>query len=159
MAYGTNKKTRATIQRSVTSVDKSTGKKTVKKYPAKEMKSKSITEKEFNSNGKTKSAPVPKKPAPAPKKSIMQSYKELPTAEKIFKAPGYALSVGLKKTIEAGEYGAKKFNEIKGDYQRGKKMREREEFKARGGKSINQRIKESVKTYNKMQSSKNKKSK
>jgi hypothetical protein len=54
MAYGTNKKTRATIQRSEISVDKRTGKKTIKKYPAKEMKFKSITEKEFNSNGKPK---------------------------------------------------------------------------------------------------------
>jgi len=106
-----------------------------------------------------KAAPAPKKPAPAPKKSIMQRYKDLSTTEKILHAPGFALSAGLMKTIEASEYGAKKFNEIKGDYQRGKKMREREEFKARGGKSIKQRIKESVNTYNKMQSSKNKKSK
>lgn len=106
-----------------------------------------------------KAAPAPKKPAPTPKKSIMQRYKELSPIEKITQAPGFAFSAGLKKTIEAGEYGAKKFNEIKGDYQRGKKMREREEFKARGGKSIKQRIEESVNTYNKMQSSKNKKSK
>lgn len=71
MAYGTNKKTRSTIQRFEVSIDKKTGKKTVKKYPAKEMKFKSITEKEFNSNGKTKAVPSAKKSSPTPSGTYM----------------------------------------------------------------------------------------
>jgi hypothetical protein len=149
MAYGTNKKTRATIQRSVTSVDKSTGKKTVKKYPAKEMKSKSITEKEFNSNGKTKAAPAPKKASPSKKKDSK-------TLDMITKAPGYVVTYPLKKTLDIGIAAGNKLKQMKSDYETGKKMRERQEFKAKGGKSIKQKISESVKTYNKMQSSKKK---
>jgi hypothetical protein len=102
---------------------------------------------------KKKAAPKPKpKAQPKPKKDLIESYMELPMAEKIFKAPGYIASAPIYYSAKAGE----KMAQMKSDYDRGKKMRTREEFRAAGGKTIREKVGESVKQYNKMQEAKKK---
>jgi hypothetical protein len=66
--------------------------------------------------GTNKKKSTPKKQTPPKKKGIMESYGNLSTTEKILKAPGYAVSAALLKTIKAGEYGAKKLKEMKSKY-------------------------------------------
>ncbi len=102
---------------------------------------------------KKKAASKPKpKAQPKPKKDLIESYMELPMAEKIMKAPGYIASAPVYYSIKAGE----KVAQMKSDYDKGKKMREREEYRAAGGKSIREKVASSVKQYNKMQAAKKK---
>lgn len=94
------------------------------------------------------------KPKPKPKKGYIESYMELPTSEKIFKAGGFLVGA----PIMAGKAIGEKAAQMKSDYDRGKKMRTREEFRAAGGKTIREKVAGSVKQYNKMQEAKKKQS-
>lgn len=64
-----------------------------------------------------------KKNKPSKKMSAWESYKKLSPVEKVMNAPGYLASGTGLALIKLADKGARKINEIRGDYERGAKMR------------------------------------
>jgi len=104
----------------------------------------------YGTNKKKAVAKPKPKAQPKPKKGYIESYMDLPMSEKIMKAPGYIVGA----PIMAGKALGEKASQIKSDYEKGKRMRLREEYKAAGGKTIREKISEAKKIYEQMQKSK-----